>query len=372
MRSQARGLLAASLSVAAAFLVVELSLRAAGYAPLANALHGKGAMVLRSDRPDLGYELVPGTRGPGWGTEVEINSAGFRDREYPPEKHGRSRIVALGDSITFGNNLEPEETWPEQLERSFEDQGRQVDVLDLGVPGYDTCQEVALLEHVGLRFHPDLVVLGFCVNDLGIVSVTKAHAFSSADGERLLYRSRIAQWIRALRAERERKRRLFLDNDEERYARVYAAEILPLDGHPELVERMTALRIAMETAREASAPVRRIPRWFTSPARIGRLEYAFTRLARLAREQRFEVLVLLIPFLDEDPFLEEGLAIVGQLALASGFEVVDAGPAFRSRGLRSLRISPADPIHPGAEGHALLARAVEERVRERFPARAAD
>jgi lysophospholipase L1-like esterase len=351
-----------------AVLAVELYLRAVGYHPLEDARLGKGVLARRSAWPDLGYELVPDGRGIGWGTEVALNSAGFRDREYARAKGGRYRIVALGDSITFGNRLGAEDTWPEVLERRLGEQGAPLDVLNLGVPGYDTCQEVAFLEHAGLAYEPDVVVLAFCANDLGIVSVTKAHAFSAQDGERLIYRSRIAQWLRTVEAERERKRKLVLDNLEQRYERAYADQILPLDEHPSIVQRMSDLRRALE---QAGSATRRIPRWFAMPARVGRLKFAFERLHRLSRGHGFEVVVLLVPFLDEDPFLAQGYEIVELLCQSYDFDVVRADEAFRERGLERLRVVPGDPIHPGKEGHALLAAALEEFLRGSAAGRAA-
>jgi hypothetical protein len=161
-------LAAVTLAVLLALAVVEMGLRIAGYDPLGRRSSGRHRFIRPSTNPDLRYELVPGARGLAWRRPVAINSHGFRDQEYTVEKApGAFRIVVIGDSITFAGNLEAEQRFTEVLEARLLAEGRLVEVLNLGVGGYDTLDEVAFLEHVGIAFDPDLVVVAFCINDLG-------------------------------------------------------------------------------------------------------------------------------------------------------------------------------------------------------------
>lgn len=97
------------------------------------------------------------------------NSRGLRDREYPIRKaHGTTRIVALGDSYTWGYRVRDEEVYPEVLESLLEN----VEVINLGVTAYATEQELLYLKREGLQYHPDIVLLAFCLND-----------FDEADGK---------------------------------------------------------------------------------------------------------------------------------------------------------------------------------------------
>src|SRR5262249_55467660 len=162
-------------------------LRVAGYDPRAQALAGRVQLVRASSDSHRGYELVPGARGEGWGTDVEVNAHGFRGPDVDPDAKGRTRIVALGDSVTFGNDPAYADTWPARLERELRTAGRPVDVLDLGLGGYDTVQEVATLEDVGLAYHPERVVLGYCVNDVGIVTMSMETPFDASDAGNPLY-----------------------------------------------------------------------------------------------------------------------------------------------------------------------------------------
>ncbi|MAB80079.1 MAG: hypothetical protein CMJ89_12070 [Planctomycetes bacterium] len=362
-------LLAALSSALLAFLSVEIGLRIAGYAPLEAALGGKGRVLRPSQDPLLGYELTPSTEGAGWGTHVEINSHGFRDSDYSKEKGERRRICVIGDSIPFGNHLEPQETYPELLETELRERGTRVpvDVLNLGVGGYDTVQEVAMLERTGLGFDPDLVVLGFCVNDLGIVSVTMDHSWAEEDRENPLYLSRIAQGMRAFLGERKRRHESSDWSSDEFYGRAFADQIADIEGDLELRELMAALRADLRIANQNppdTAPLaRRIPpRWFASAPRVGRFCFALDQLAALSEEHGFESVLLFIPYLDEEPAFQHADRIVRHLAEARGITVLAVRDEFRATGLEELRIDPKDPVHPDARGHAILARRLLEHT----------
>jgi lysophospholipase L1-like esterase len=101
---------------------------------------------------------------------VEINSLGFRDtRDYSLDKPpGTFRILVLGDSVTFGHGALSDTTYPFLLEQRLKkwrpDVGWQV--WNLGVPGYNTSQELEVLKQVAPRYQPDLVIVGFYENDL--------------------------------------------------------------------------------------------------------------------------------------------------------------------------------------------------------------
>jgi hypothetical protein len=107
----------------------------------------------------------------GWfaGVPVRFNKLGFRDtREYALAKSPATfRILVLGDSVTFGHGSVFEHTWPYLLEQRLEQWRPDVDwqVWNLGVPGYNTSQELAYLQDVGPRYKPDLVIVGFFGND---------------------------------------------------------------------------------------------------------------------------------------------------------------------------------------------------------------
>ncbi|HUQ87604.1 MAG TPA: GDSL-type esterase/lipase family protein [Vicinamibacterales bacterium] len=116
-----------------------------------------------------GQRLSPGYDGWFAGVPVRINSMGFRDRkEYSLEKSANTfRILVLGDSVTFGHGTLDETTYPYLLEQQLRKWRPDVkwEVWNLGVPGYNTGQELAYLEEIGPRAQPDLVIVGFYPND---------------------------------------------------------------------------------------------------------------------------------------------------------------------------------------------------------------
>ena len=122
---------------------------------------------------DFGVRMnVPDARywhtSPEMRVQFRINSMGIRsDREYSFEKpEGIIRIVGLGDSFTQGYEVEVEETYLYRLEEMLRARGLPVEVINLGVSGYGTAEELIMLREFGLRFDPDVVIVGHYQNDL--------------------------------------------------------------------------------------------------------------------------------------------------------------------------------------------------------------
>lgn len=101
---------------------------------------------------------------------LRTNALGMRDREYPAEKPpGSFRILALGDSVTFGVQVPVADTWENQLERALGSRGppgESFEVLNLGVPGYNTEQSWLRYQRRGAQLGADLVLLQWGSNDL--------------------------------------------------------------------------------------------------------------------------------------------------------------------------------------------------------------
>lgn len=115
--------------------------------------------------PVTSYGLTPGFRGelntPEYRTDIRVNAQGLRDdREFGPKSPGTVRILMIGDSFTMGVGVAADATLARQLERALVATGTApVEVVNAGVPGYGTRQEVAQLEARGLAWSPDLVLL---------------------------------------------------------------------------------------------------------------------------------------------------------------------------------------------------------------------
>ncbi len=115
--------------------------------------------------PPRRYRIAPGFRGSisnqvEFDTVVSTNSLGLRGPEAGPKRG--LRILALGDSFTFGVGARQEETWPARLAEIL-----GAEVLNAGAPGFGAPDAVAWYERYGAQLDPDVVVLTvFLANDL--------------------------------------------------------------------------------------------------------------------------------------------------------------------------------------------------------------
>lgn len=109
---------------------------------------------------DLGWAPRAGARSRD--DLVSIDASGARTTGRTATAEDPLRVVALGDSFTFGDEVGDEETWPAHLERilAAENPKRPVDVVNLGVNGYGLDQAVLRFERDGASLSPDVVVLG--------------------------------------------------------------------------------------------------------------------------------------------------------------------------------------------------------------------
>ncbi|NBR86425.1 MAG: hypothetical protein EBT61_13115 [Verrucomicrobia bacterium] len=122
-----------------------------------------GEFKLRRLRP--GEHFRHHSRDGDW--EFRINRAGLRnDREFArPKPAGVYRVLCLGDSHTQGYEVRQEHTFAMVLERFLNAQGLRAEVINAGISGFGTAEEVAYLESEGVKWEPDAVVLGFFAND---------------------------------------------------------------------------------------------------------------------------------------------------------------------------------------------------------------
>lgn len=367
-------LLVPLLSIAVIVGLFEIGLRVRGYDPLGKVLDGRMYFLRSSKRPGLDYDLVPGVVGKNWGTTIAINSHGFRDREYDLAKpRGVRRIVVLGDSIAFGTNLEAADTFPERLEAMYGVSGRKVEVLNLAVAGYDTLNEVVFLEQTGLAFSPDVVVVGYCINDLGTHSMNLALIRVLEQYDFLTRNSRAFQWLtsRADAAQHRFDQEFKVGESEEEFARANRDWIVPVRDDARVRQIVGTLLERLRVERpKISHP---FLSWYLSENRIGKLRYSFERLAGDARDGRFRVVVLLIPFLDDEghpDLYRAAYDVVRNESERVGFATIDPTEDFRAAGFERLMLhheNMVDVVHPNPEGHAILATALYNGLQDLGP-----
>ena len=114
-------------------------------------------MIFRHD-PAIGHLFVPNLKArlpgeAGW-YYVRTNSLGFRaDAEFSPAGDGRPRVLFLGDSITAGDGCGNEERFTDLLAAELD-----AEVLNLGMPGSGTDQQLLIFERFGRALAADLIV----------------------------------------------------------------------------------------------------------------------------------------------------------------------------------------------------------------------
>jgi lysophospholipase L1-like esterase len=137
-------------------------------------LAGRGPLYVSPERdrfwqydPLLGWAHRPGQVGTfateQFRTSIRINSNGLRDRDHSYERTSdRKRILVFGDSFAWGYGVEEEQRFSEVLEATMD-----VEVINAGVSGYSTDQELLWLRDEGAQYDFDLAILVMTGNDIG-------------------------------------------------------------------------------------------------------------------------------------------------------------------------------------------------------------
>lgn len=150
------------------------------------------------------------------------SSLGLRDKERAiPKPKDIKRILMLGDSFTEGAGVDGNKTFSAVLEKSLQNNGQPIEVINAGISGYSPFLEYLYLKNYGLTLQPDLIVVNVNVTDL--IEDEKFHlmAKTSRDGEVV----GIATPGRHFLPE---KTRLYLWNHSRFYAHLQQRTIFPL------------------------------------------------------------------------------------------------------------------------------------------------
>lgn len=115
----------------------------------------------------IGYVMVPNYQGchrkwGGFDIRIVTNELGYRDAPLDHSKRG-ARVLALGDSVTFGWGVEAEQSYPGVVEDILRERlgASPIDVINAGVWGYNTLQHLRVLQQVDVSVQPDVILLGF-------------------------------------------------------------------------------------------------------------------------------------------------------------------------------------------------------------------
>lgn len=122
-----------------------------------------GQFTLRKIRPNSVFRHT--SKDGSW--KFTTNSQGFRNyKDFEYKKPAQViRIISLGDSHTQGYEVRQNYTFSAIMEKYLKTNGYNVEVINAGVSGFSTTEELLFLENEGIKYNPDFVVLGFYAND---------------------------------------------------------------------------------------------------------------------------------------------------------------------------------------------------------------
>jgi lysophospholipase L1-like esterase len=275
--------------------------------------------LIKSDNPVLYLENDP--------SDPLVNALGMRGALVSVAKPANTyRIAVIGDSVSFGFGVKLEDSFPYILEadlRSKEQyQGKNVEVINFSVNGYglETYREVLLKK--AEKFEPDLVIIGYCLNDLA-----SADAVFVAVGDMMKKNA----------------------------------------GYKNLAKYsqfLAAVKFYSDKAWDKTAGEWQFRRGYKDPRVDGYLKTNFEQIVSFGKAHNVAVLVVVFPLFTN--FQNYGLLDIhnkvnGALDNA-GVLHIDLLGAFKDQSAESLRLNKEDVTHPNAVGHQRIAKAIEDAL----------
>ena len=257
-------------------------------------------------------DLVPRRHEVINGTKIGTNRWGMRDRDYEQAKTpGTYRIAMLGSSHVMGWGVDDGQTFEEILEEKLNSgrkDGRPVECLNFGVPGYSPYCQIDVLEKKALAFSPDAIFM-------------IAHLVDpSLNVERLALSVREG---------------IDLRDD-------YLRQLVIRAGIDRLTPELWARRRMIPFTEEFTA-------------------WTYQRIAEIARVHGALPVWVYMPRVSEGAGGAAPAARLMAQAKAAGFEVVDLSLAFQGEEIERIAFKPWD-LHPNALGHEIFAGALYEAL----------
>jgi hypothetical protein len=249
-----------------------------------------------------------------------LNMLGLRGPDVSGAKPPNGfRVLCLGDSITFGEGVREEDTYAMQLQKllgaAMPD--RKVEVINNGVQGYGTKEEVNAYRLVGAGYQPDVVVIGFYLNDA-------------------------TDFAETIRQNDEKSKELVL-SPLARMSKIW-----------EVIERRRHARALQEEFFETTRRSFQSKNW-------EQCKDALLTLRGDALRWKFRIVVAIFPVLWDlgDYPLADVHKLVTDSFKSLGVEYIDLLDVFRGRDAESLWVHPTDQ-HPNEIAHRLAAQRIAE------------
>lgn len=319
--------------------LAEIGLRFFGYAGAPQSIIGNIRMV---DDSVLNWRFVPNSVVQDGRITYRYNDAGFRDVNHSVRKPADiARVLVIGDSVTEGSGVEQDQIFTHYVQNFL---GSRYEVINLGMSGLNTPQEVHLLEMEGLKYEPDVVVLNFVLNDCDFYSELRA-------------------------AER-------FQNQQD--AKVGLLGDMVIDPRVKRLLKSSALIYFLKNRIEyikGRVTGKEETNYYTAlwqnPECRKRVVAGFDHLRSLQQEYGFAVHVVVWPLVmdfERYEFSDIHSSIM-EMANQRGFQFLDLRPTYGTKPYRELQVTAEDNVHPNGEGHRLAAQAYVDWSRPLFTQR---
>ncbi len=282
---------------------------------------------LGNDDP-LKYELKPNSQF----SNEYINSLGFKDVYENIEKPNNTyRILVLGDSVTQAPGIELNKTYVKILEKKLnENSSKKFEVWNLGVSGYDLFQESILLERKGINLNPDLVIVGFILNDIANTQVAYMN-----DKEIIYVYIRLPDFYFKFNQQSKILTFLFKNSYLFRFINDKINQILFTYGDEKYFKSLD--------------------------------DKAIDSLKRIKRLSNSKVLVVIFPFFEDIDYLGYKKIVHGKvknMLESLNIDYLDLYEEYPKYNLVMFRYNENDPVHPNEEGHKIAGEAIYKYLKE--------
>lgn len=258
---------------------------------------------------------------------ISLNNNGYRDIDHTYEKKSDIvRIVVLGDSYTFGSGIKNvNNTYLKGLEKLFNENSKDktYEVLNFGKAGVDTEFEIKILKNDALLYKPDIIILGYVLNDF------RDHESQKISANSYLF------WFD-----------IFL----KRYSYLYH---FTSKGFNTALEALGLKKSYYQTIIDS----------FNSESNKKLNSKYFEELKRISKTNNSTLVVVIFPFiykLDNYPFTEQH-RIINQIINENDIIVIDLLLYFQHIDENKIVVSKYDN-HPNELGHEIAAKAIYERL----------
>lgn len=242
----------------------------------------------------------------------------LQDADPAPKAAGTFRIAVVGDSFTFGPNMQLDDTFSKRLERLLNQnvEAPKIEVLNRGVNGHSTENEVESVRQA-VQEQPDLMVLEITLND------AEPHILSDREREELFG----APWLRW---------------------KIFS-----------VWRSLGFIAQRFHNSKTVRRYIRYHSNFWKEPGTLERFDSSIRRIANICKGANVPLVAMVFPLFDfpvdeRYPFAEIHAIVAGVLS-KNAVQAVDLRDAYASIPPERLQVIPGVDNHPNEIAHRIAA-----------------